>query len=318
MSLAGLLTTCAWGDGTGPAPSMMVAKAAASGDGQTGTVSAQLQNPLEVVVTEAGAPMPNVQVVWQAADAGATVNPATSVTDSSGVASTVWTLGSTAGTQTATAAVGNAQGSPVGFTATAVSGPVPLLAMTATNSGDGQTAVAGTTLPNPLRVVVTLNGLPQAGVTVAWGAADAGASVTPTTSTTDVNGIASTQWTLGGAAGTQHATASASGAAGSPVTFAATATAPAAGDTVQVVNSQFIPKTVTVPTGTTVLWYWPASSRRHDIVPVAPATVPNSPAIVDGPYQYSYTFTTPGTYHYYCTVHGTASGGGMYGTVVVQ
>src|SRR5437867_4118480 len=190
--------------------------------------------------------------------------------------------------------------------------------MPAVNSGDGQTGTPGTALANPLRVIVTLTGSPQAGVTVAWAAADAGALMTPASSVTNASGIASAQWTLGGATGTQHATAAVSGAAGSPVTFTATASAPPAGDTVLVVNNQYTPKTLNVPTGTTVLWVWSATSRRHDIVPVAPATVPSSPAIVDGPYQYSYTFTTPGTYHYYCSVHGTASGGGMYGTVVVQ
>jgi plastocyanin len=30
------------------------------------------------------------------------------------------------------------------------------------------------------------------------------------------------------------------------------------------------------------------------------------------------TFTTPGTYHFYCTIHGTAAGQGMYGTVIVR
>jgi plastocyanin len=30
------------------------------------------------------------------------------------------------------------------------------------------------------------------------------------------------------------------------------------------------------------------------------------------------TFTVPGTYHFYCTIHGTAAGQGMYGTVIVR
>src|SRR5437867_2526511 len=130
----GLLLTCAWGTGAGPAPPpRTVAKAVASGDGQTGTVSSPLANALQVVVTEAGVPKPNVQVDWQAAGGGA-VDPAGSFTDADGIAGTTWTLGSTAGTQAASASVSGAQGSPVSFTATAVSGPVPLLEMTAVNS----------------------------------------------------------------------------------------------------------------------------------------------------------------------------------------
>jgi plastocyanin len=108
------------------------------------------------------------------------------------------------------------------------------------------------------------------------------------------------------------------GASGSPVTFSATVTAPAASDTVLVVNNQFNPQTVTVASGTTVLWLWPANSRRHNILPVSPATVPNSPTVVDGPYSYSFTFTTPGTYSYFCNIHGDANGTGMFATLVVQ
>jgi plastocyanin len=317
--LVGVLATCAWGDGAGPgSPSLTVAKAPASGDGQTGTISTQLVNPLQVEVIAAGAPVAGVTVIWQTADAGGSVLPGSSVTDANGSATTMWTLGSTAGTQTATASVADAQGSPVQFTASAVSGPVPLVSMTATNSGDGQTGVAGDTLANPLRIIVTLNGVAQNGVTVAWTAADAGASMAPGSSLTNASGIATSSWILGGVTGTQRATASVSGGAGSPVSFSATATAPPAGDTVMVVNNQFTPKTLTVSAGSTVIWVWPATSRRHNIVPVSPAVVPNSPTIVDGPYTYTFTFTTPGTYNYYCTVHGTASGGGMFGTLVVQ
>jgi plastocyanin len=193
-----------------------------------------------------------------------------------------------------------------------------LLALTTSSSGDGQSGTTGETLANPLRVIVTLDGVAQTGVTVTWTALDQGASMDPGSSVTGAGGIATSTWTLGGVAGTQRAMAGVSGAAGSPVYFRATAVAPEAGDTVRVINNQYSPKTLTVDAGTTVAWVWPANSRRHNIIPVAPATVPNSPAIVDGPFSYSYTFNSPGTYNYYCSVHGTAGGGGMFGTVVVQ
>ena len=103
--------------------------------------------------------------------------------------------------------------------------PSPVIAQTASASGDGQTAQVGTALPNPIRVVVTLSGAPQQGTTVTWAASGTGASVNPTTSQTDASGIETTTWTLGSTAGTQHATATLAGATGSPVSFAATASA---------------------------------------------------------------------------------------------
>jgi len=104
-------------------------------------------------------------------------------------------------------------------------GPSPLIAMTSSASGDGQTAQVGTALPNALRVVVTLSGAPQVGTSVTWAAQGAGASVSPTSAVTDANGVATTTWTLGTASGAQTATATLAGASGSPVTFTATASA---------------------------------------------------------------------------------------------
>lgn len=89
-------------------------------------------------------------------------------------------------------------------------------------SGDGQSATVATTLPNPLRVLVTQGGSPLAGRTVTW-SASAGSSVTAS-STTDASGVATAQWTLGQAAQGYTATASLSGATGSPLSFTATAT----------------------------------------------------------------------------------------------
>jgi trimeric autotransporter adhesin len=92
----------------------------------------------------------------------------------------------------------------------------------ATASGDAQTATVGQALAAPLQVVVTDNGAASAGATVNW-ATTSGGSLSPTSSTTDANGIAATSWTLGTASGSQQATATLSGATGSPVTFTATA-----------------------------------------------------------------------------------------------
>jgi hypothetical protein len=90
--------------------------------------------------------------------------------------------------------------------------------------GSGQTAIAGSALPDPLRVLLTDAGDdPVAGVTVTWSMVDGGGSVTQT-SATDELGIASAEVTLGGCIGEQQIQAEVSGLLGSPILFTAIAT----------------------------------------------------------------------------------------------
>jgi plastocyanin len=127
------------------------------------------------------------------------------------------------------AALAGAAGAACGGSASGPTGaPLPAVQKAAASSGDGQTGTVGTALANPLRVLVTLSGAPQAGDTVTWAAVGSGASVSPTKSISDASGIATTTWTLGQAAGGQVATATLRGATGSPTTFLATAQAGAA------------------------------------------------------------------------------------------
>jgi len=93
----------------------------------------------------------------------------------------------------------------------------------ASPSGDGQTGVVQTALANPLRVLVTDGGAPEAGVSVTWGGSGTAASFSPSSSITDASGIAQTTWTLPRQAGAPSASATVSGAGGSPVSFTATA-----------------------------------------------------------------------------------------------
>ncbi|HEX6434906.1 MAG TPA: plastocyanin/azurin family copper-binding protein [Gemmatimonadales bacterium] len=96
-----------------------------------------------------------------------------------------------------------------------------------TGNGDAQTGTVGQPLSAPIRVLVTEDGQPSAGVTVTWSTPAAGGSLAPS-STTDNAGTATNTWTLGTVSGPQTAQASLSGATGSPVTFNATANAGAA------------------------------------------------------------------------------------------
>jgi plastocyanin len=231
LCAAALAATACGGSKDGPtgAPARAIQKTAtASGEGQTGTVSTALANPLRVLVTLDGVPQAGVSVTWAASASGASLSPTASLTDAGGIATATWTLGTTAGAQSATATLAGATGSPVTFGATASATPVPLLAKAPAASGDAQAGTVATALANPLRVLVTLSGTPQAGDTVTWGTTGAGASVSPLKAVTDANGIATTAWTLGQTAGVQGATATLAGASGSPLTFSAVANAGAA------------------------------------------------------------------------------------------
>ena len=111
--------------------SLVVATVAAvnvsGGNGQTGTVGAALAQPLSVQVVDAdGTGIPGVTVTWTSttgalgvsASSGASGAIASTETDTSGdgIAQVNWTLGTSAGTQTVTAAVG---GITATFTASA-------------------------------------------------------------------------------------------------------------------------------------------------------------------------------------------------------
>ena len=75
------------------------------------------------------------------------------------------------------------------------------------------------------------------------------------------------------------------------------------------------PADVTVSVGDTVTWTWSGSADGHNVLGVDDTAINSGDKSADG--SYSYTFATAGTFNYYCTVHGTADGAGMAGTVTV-
>ena len=192
---------------------------AVSGGGQAASVGTELADPLIVRVIDGfGNGVEGVTVSWSA-DEGS-VSPTESVTGQDGRASTSWTLGSTAGSQSASASGSDLSGSPVGFTATARAGGADRLLRV---SGDDQSARPGTALGNPLLVRLLDkdgNGVPNRAVS--WVVATGGGSVQPGTSTTDDEGRASTEWTLGPGEGSNTLNAVVSGVGF--VGFSATAT----------------------------------------------------------------------------------------------
>ncbi len=84
---------------------------------------------------------------------------------------------------------------------------------------------------------------------------------------------------------------------------------------VKVENNDFDPATKTIAVGETVLWQWAANSNPHNVTWVDQSGTGNSATQASG--SYSRSFSTAGTYDYYCTIHGSATGG-MHGSVVVQ
>lgn len=87
-------------------------------------------------------------------------------------------------------------------------------------------------------------------------------------------------------------------------------------------DNTFIPKVVEIAAGGTVEWI-NGGANEHDILPaegnpltdfgIAKDDFPPKSDVV-----YAYTFTEPGTYDYYCSIHGNMRMLGMVGTVVVS
>jgi len=141
------------------------------------------------------------------------------VTGSNGRAATYRILGSSIGSQTATALSGDLQGSPVTFTSQAVAGTANELVRV---SGNNQSASPGAELAEPLVVrLVDRDGNGVPGRAVSWIVGAGGGQVDSPNSTTDTQGEAQVHWTLG-SAGTNTLNAVVSGVGVVP--FSATAT----------------------------------------------------------------------------------------------
>lgn len=204
-------------------------------------------------------------------------------------------------------------------------GPGALTIQAAQPSGDNQVAVAGADLPVPVRIVALRNGAPVEGATVNWSATGAGALMVPAVGTTGADGISTSFWHLGNTPGAQTARATVAGAVGGPVAFTATALNPDGsppGVTIELRSAggnRFVPDEVTIPAGTTVTWTWVDGGHNvnHEVFVGGARDQARSGAPVNAPAAYSFRFITPGTYRFFCEVHGTIDSG-MHGTIVVQ
>jgi plastocyanin len=79
---------------------------------------------------------------------------------------------------------------------------------------------------------------------------------------------------------------------------------PAAETAIKIDNFTFSPNTVTVPVGSTVHW------MNHDDIPHTVVSEDKSfkSKAMDTDENFSYTFTKPGTYLYFCSIHPKMTG----------
>ena len=202
-----------------------------AGDGQTAVAGTAVATAPSVKVQDAnGNPVSGASVNFFIGSGGGSITGATATTNASGIATVgSWTLGNTAGANTLTAGAVGVSGS-VTFSATGIAGAAANIAI-ANAASNGQSAQAGSAVAIAPSVKVTdSRGNAVAGVTVVFAVTSGGGSVSGPNTTTDASGVAAVgSWTLGSAAGANSLTASASGLAGSPVTFNATGTSGSAG-----------------------------------------------------------------------------------------
>jgi adhesin/invasin len=243
---SGIATVGSWALGTTPGPNTLRATvtglsgspvifsatgnvgaaatiAANGGDGQSATVGTAVSTDPSVLVTDGfNNPVQGVNVTFSVASGGGSVGGGNATTNASGIATVgSWVLGGTPGPNSLQATATGLSGSPVTFSAT---GKVGAAATIAANGGDGQSATVGTAVATDPSVLVTdTHGNPVQGVSVTFSVASGGGSVSGGNATTNASGIATVgSWTLGGTSGPNSLQATATGLAGSPVTFGAT------------------------------------------------------------------------------------------------
>ena len=80
-------------------------------------------------------------------------------------------------------------------------------------------------------------------------------------------------------------------------------------------GARFEPANIEVAVGTTVTFVW--ADGVHDVSSTGNPSFESSGDPVSAPRSYPVTFTAPGTYTFFCSVHGSPTGG-MRGTVTVR
>lgn len=86
--------------------------------------------------------------------------------------------------------------------------------------------------------------------------------------------------------------------------------------TIEVTDNDFSPKVVTIDPGTTLVFV-NKGRNSHNVFPARKGAFPEIPTgKLEAGQQASITFENPGTFVYYCSIHGTPNRG-QRGAVVV-
>lgn len=165
-----------------------------AGNKQTGVVNTMLPIPLTIQVASpyTGKPAAGVPVTFSDSNAGGTFGTPNPTTDSTGKASTTYTLPQKTGTYTIT--VSGPTAISTTFSETAISGPVAKLMLV---SGGGQSGVVATALPQPIMVSAKdAYGNLVAGASVSFSDGSPHGTFSANPVTTGSNGRASVNYTL--------------------------------------------------------------------------------------------------------------------------
>ena len=220
-----------------------------SGNNQSGPILSPLPAPI-VIETEnpyTGQPIQGVTVNFSDGGKGGFFTPPSQVSGADGVVSTTYTFGKKVGVYSLTISATNFGDITATETATAAAASrlIP-------HSGQKQTGIAGSTLPNPIVAsAVDIYNNPVAGVTINF-SANKGGVPSPSSAQTDSKGLARTYLQLPTTTGTITVTASAAGL--KSVSFPEYSVAgPPASVAVSGGNNQSAPAGTTLPQALTVI-----------------------------------------------------------------
>ena len=203
FGLAASLASCSVDDSLRP---QFVTLEVVSGTDQTGYVGATLLEPLVVRArNEKGEPVPGVRLSWSVLSGGGDIAAAPTETNDQGEAEASFRLGNVLGSQAAQAFAFETDALPVRFDATATPAPASTLTLL---TGDGQSGVAGTALPQ--EIAIRLNdafGNVVPGTSVSFVVTSGGGATNVPSAVSDNAGVVRFRWTLGPVAGTQSVSA---------------------------------------------------------------------------------------------------------------
>lgn len=180
-----LFAACGGDDTVEPAAVATTIAVTTTTDAQTATVGQQTASALSVVVKDQnGNVISDVPVTWTVVSGGGSVGSATSKTDNNGMATTTFTVGTTAGNNVVSATLAN--GASASFSATGKAAAVSTLTVA---SGNNQSVVAGTTSAPMMVTAKDQYGNPVSGASVTW--TTSGGTLSSSTATTNAAGQAS-------------------------------------------------------------------------------------------------------------------------------